>query len=1572
MAPRTESPPLGAFSGFAALETTQQVVLQTIDDAISKKLVFDTLTIPLYAAVASAAFLLAQVLRAFLQTKSVYADDEEHRVVETGYFENHVAQRGGTKIFVLRVLRLLGCLALLGLSIPTISVNATIPLTLLYTSLLAIVSVTASNRWSRIGIHHMNVVLLSTSAIYVYRDIAPLATFDDIPQDSWEGPFLWIKMGILLFIAILIPLIIPREYTPVDPKNPMSVPNPEQTTPILSFVLYSWLDSLIIAAYRAAHLSYEQLPPLADYDRCRYLKTKAFRYLDTFLGAKKQHMSFGLMRVFAWEFMIMALMITIEASAHFVAPIGINRLLRYIEKGEEGTQYRPWVWIVWIFLGPTFVSLASERYLFINTRVRAHAEVIVTQLVFEHALRIRMKFQSHDIGFTEATPEVSSQPGIGAVHTAESSTGEEITPRSIAKSKGDAPKPPTDMSTASTTLPSPDTQSEVKNFVGRINNLVTSDIANIAECSHVLRLFYSPLELVFCIWFLYVILGWSSFAGLAVIVIMAPLPGYLAKRIQTVQKATLKNTDGRVQVVTEFVNILRMIKMFGWEGEISKRVAGRRDEELVWIKKKQLLGLVANLLNAAIPALTMLVTYATYVRTSSTIVMGETLDASKVFSSMTIFDMFAGQLTRTLRFLNICAVGKVSLDRLTDFMQNTELLDTFSEKDFIEPVNVEDQEDIGFHQARFSWMNEIPSHRTFLLRVDEEVIFRKNSINLVIGPTGSGKTSLLMALLGEMHFLPSNPASWFNLPRKGGVAYAAQESWKNILFDAEFDEMRYKDVVHQCGLERDLALFEAGDETEVGEKGLTLSGGQKARVTLARAVYSRADILILDDVLAALDVHTSKWIVQKCLQGNLISNRTVILATHNIALVEPIAEFVVALKNGRVVSQGTLKILLSRDRTLAEEARQEEEALHRADEEVVEALDAGLEKKKKPDGKLILSEEIRQGHISWSSFKLYLTSLGGHHIFLFFAAFLGAFSVQQFVGIMQTWYLGYWASQYDDHKSEDVPIFFYLGAYSSLLLLGFALHAISYVVYVFGTIRASRSIHKRLMVSILGTTLRWLDITPASRIIARCTLDIRAVDSTLPTSLFHLTSMSMAMLLKFSAIVVFTPAFLVPGLIMAIAGAYLGQIYMKAQLPVKREMSNAKAPVLGHFGAAIAGLTSIRAYGAESASIQESPNRIDRYTRTTRAYYNLNRWVDVRADALGALFSASLAAYLVYAQNARAFNVGFSLNMAVGFTSKILFWVRFLNRFEIEGNRYIISLQVDPLHLPFHISLERIQSYLDVDHEEKPSKVREPPASWPTSGQLRVENLSARYSPDGPKVLHDLSFTIQSGERIGIVGRTGSGKSSLTLSLLRCIHTEGKVYYDGIPTTAINLDALRSRITIIPQVPELLSGTLRQNLDPFDRCDDATLNDALRAAGLFSLQGETNEGRITLDSVIATGGGNLSVGQRQILALARALVRGSKLFILDEATSAIDYKTDSIIQSSLRNELGTDATLITVAHRLQTVMDADRIMVLDAGHIVEFDTPQTLLKDPHGKLRSLVDKSADRDLLYAMAEQKHK
>ncbi|KAL7284522.1 hypothetical protein ACG7TL_001813 [Trametes sanguinea] len=437
------------------------------------------------------------------------------------------------------------------------------------------------------------------------------------------------------------------------------------------------------------------------------------------------------------------------------------------------------------------------------------------------------------------------------------------------------------------------------------------------------------------------------------------------------------------------------------------------------------------------------------------------------------------------------------------------------------------------------------------------------------------------------------------------------------------------------------------------------------------------------------------------------------------------------------------------------------------------------------------------------------------------------------------------------------------------------------------------------------------------------------VDNRVARATEAMTEVFVYMVLKVVAIIVLSPIFIAPALFVSLASGLCANVFIKVQLAVKRELSNAKAPVLAHFGAAVSGITSVRAYGAQEAFKAEAYRRIDRYTRVAITHWNLSRWLATRINLIAVFFVTGLATYLTYASDLSASNTGFSLTMAAAFSGIINQMIRFFNQFEISAN-----------------SLERIQQYLLIEQEPKPTPEGVPPAYWPASGRLEVENLSARYSEDGPKVLHD---------------------SSLTLALLRCILTEGNVRYDGLPTEKINLDALRSSITIIPQVPELLSGTLRQNLDPFSEHDDAVLNDALRSAGLFNLQDESDQSRITLDTHIAGGGANLSVGQRQILALARAIVRRSKLLILDEATSAIDYETDSIIQTSLRTELGKDVTLVTVAHRLQTVMDYDKIMVLDAGQIVEFGRPRELLQRKQGLLRSLVDESGDMDHLYAMA-----
>ncbi|KAF8157940.1 multidrug resistance-associated ABC transporter [Crassisporium funariophilum] len=1425
--------------------------------------------------------------------------------------------------------------------------------TFFYSSIAATVSLTVKI-WSKSTTRYNIIVLLSAFGVYVYRDLWPLATFTEQPMDLSEGNVLWIKLAILTVTSVIIPLFIPRPYVPVDPKNSMPEPNPEQTCSLFSLMVYTYLDPVIMLGYRVPHLRFDQLPPLSDTDYSQYLTSKAFPHMDPYGGAKRRHLFFSLMRVFRKEYSILALTIIGQCVFAFASPIGINRLLTYIETKGAGTIVRPWFWIFWLFAGPFARVLCFEWYYYIATRTLVHTEGLLTQLVFEHSLRIRLKAEtSDDEKAVPSDQDKGSANEHSQVSTAVSRETSTVTVKASSKGKATSDALPKTSETTAAEKKGAD------NLIGKINNMVTTDLTNIVDSKDFLLLvLFVPMQTTLCMVFLYQVLGWSAFVGLGTIVCLFPVPGFIARKVQEVQRTRMKKTDARVQDVTEAVNVLRMIKLFGWEEKMSARLEERRDDELMWLWKLKVLQALNGIINFIIPMLTMLATYATY-----TVVMKQQLNASKIFSSMAVFSILRMQLFRITWQMTQMVQGKVSLDRLTDFLQNTELLDSFtnSTAEIVPISNVQDGK-FGFKNAAFSWSAEssngssTPSRRSFTLYVKDELLFKRSCINLIIGPTGSGKTSMLMALLGEMHFIRSDSNSWFNLPRHGGVAYAAQESWvqnetirENILFGSPFDETRYKKVIKQCALERDLELFETGDHTDVGERGLTLSGGQKARISLARAIYSFAGIILLDDVLSALDVHTSSWIIDNCFRGDLVKGRTILLVTHNVALASPIAQFIVTIgQDGSVRSQdANIESAPGEHSLLASELHHDEEVMRLAKEEILQSTT----NEPKAQNQLIMAEEIAQGHVTWKSMKLFLSGLGGSYPVFFFCVWITGCLFEDWANTFQVWFLGYWGSQYETHEPSEVQVSFYLSTYSMILAVTMVVYTGAYIFYIFGALRASKKINSSLINSILTSTLRWLDETPTARIIARCTQDIRAVDEPIAQAFVTLVEVAVSMVTRLLVVILFTPVFVFPGVVVGALGMYLGNLYLSGQLSVKREMSNARSPLLAHFSAAIAGIVSIRAYGAELSFKNESLKRINHYIRVARMSYNLNRWIGVRIDVLGSLLTAALASYLVYGGSVGAANIGFSLNMIVELSMIILWGVRFFNELEVQAN-----------------SLERIQEYIDIDHEPPSTESGKPPAAWPTSGDLSVERLSARYSQNGPEILHDLSFEIQSGERIGVVGRTGSGKSSLTLALLRCILTEGTVYYDGIPTNTLNLDALRSNITIIPQRPELLSGTLRRNLDPFEQNDDATLNDALRAAGLFSLQEELEEARLTLDSKVASGGGNLSVGQRQIIALARAIVRQSKLLILDEATSAIDYKTDTVIQTTLRNQLGSDVTIITVAHRLQSIMDADKIMVLDDGRIVEFDSPQSLLRKEDGLLKALVDGSGDKVALYAMAE----
>ncbi|KAF8758575.1 P-loop containing nucleoside triphosphate hydrolase protein [Rhizoctonia solani] len=1312
------------------------------------------------------------------------------------------------------------------------------------------------------------VLLLIAFAVYTWRDLVPFATYNLHPADAVGGWLTWTRIGVLGFASVVVPLFIPRIYVPLDPKHPSDIPNPEQTASLISLALYTYLDPLIWTAYRAPKLEYEQLPPLADYDCASYLKQRSFNKLDPLKRTERRHFFWGLMSVFWKEHIAMAIMLVVYGLMEFAGPLGI----RYLEEPSSPSLLRPWFWVSLLFLGPVFSTMSFNW----------SASHIGTTTTTQSEERMDAEY----LNSSEVSEEDESE---STVHAAEGSNTQTLI-GSVGSTKG---KENSDEASKE--------QNGNSNLLGKINNLMSSD----GGAFLALQVMTPQIVLISFV---------SAVIGMGFMVLSFPVTGILARLVNDVQTKRMRKTDERVQAISETLSIIRMVKLFGWEKKVLARVEERREIELEYYKKKQWIGQVGQDIKYTHPAFI----FGSF--TDWQFMVRETINRINCIRSIAVFDIMRNQLQILSWQIPLSVQGKVSIDRIDEFLYQTELLDTYTKNmsDLVE-ADVLRQDAIGFNNATFEWSRQAPgtpapSRRNFRLHIDQELLFHRDKINMVVGPTGCGKTSLLMALLGQ-----------------GGIAYAAQEAWvqnetirDNILLGAEYDEERYKKVISQCALERDLTLFgrrpdrrcvltmsvgrmQASDTRSVGEKGMTLSGGQKARVSLARAIYSKADIIILDDVLSALDVHTSRWIVDHCFRGELVAGRTMIIV---------VAHFVVSLgSDGRIVSQGSIDEALRLNPKLKAEAEKDEE-LERKGEEVVDesnAVDKSEANAKKGDGKLMAAEEVAEGHVGWAALKLFLLALGG---FWFWVVYMLGFSLGEASILGQTYWLGTWARAYktNNEHPERVDVPFYLSIYGVISIGGVTVCTVAFVIHVLGSVRASRRIHSRLIKAVLGAPLRWLDSTPAGRVIARFTQDIFCIDGSLPNEFQNLVQRTLQLLSRFIGIVTFAPIFALPGATVFAIGLMLGRVYIAAQMPVKaRDVQRSFTLVQSFWNYARRHHLNPSIWVHKVIQDILEPKQVDLY----------------RMDVLGGLFSSGLAAYMVYHQaSVDASDTGFSLSMAVAFSGGIIWWVRFLNEFQVQGN-----------------SLERIQDYINIDRS-------------PT-----------RYSKDGPAVLHSLSFEIKSGERVGVVGRTGSGKSSLTLSLLRMIPIEGNVYYDGIPTHGVNLDALRSSITIIPQQPELMSGTVRQNLDPFDEYDDAVLNAALRSAGLDTVQSEDDEGYIGLESGVSAGGGNFSLGQRQILALARAIVRRSKVLILDEATAAIDHNTDTVIQKSIRTEL-KDRTLIIVAHRLQTICDADKIMVLEAGKIVEFDSPAALLRKESGAFKSLVDESGDRDALYAMAKNR--
>lgn len=1021
-----------------------------------------------------------------------------------------------------------------------------------------------------------------------------------------------------------------------------------------------------------------------------------------------------------------------------------------------------------------------------------------------------------------------------------------------------------------------------------------------------------PVSTTIAMVFLYQMLGWPSLLGVVVLFLLTPLPTLASRKISRIQQSVLRATDVRLSKTSEFLSSIRTLKYFGWEPAAINTINNIRgiEQQRLWRRSVHAAGI--SMAGDLLPFISLLVMFSVFV-----IFTDNTLHAPVAFTSLSIMETLRSQFVWLSNISRFSAQGAESLRRVDRFFDSAEEKQRHPEG----PLELKDA---TFRRTPIA---------AFRLR-DITLRFKRNALNVLTGPTGCGKTSLLQSLLGET-VLESGSAT-----APSDIAYVPQAPWlqnetvrQNILFYSQYDEARYNTAIEASGLAHDLQQLPLGDSTVVGERGTSLSGGQKQRVSLARALYSESSTLLLDDIFSALDTHTTSLVYKMCFRSGLLTDRTVVLVTSlPVALKD--AEMVVRLEHGRVAfvqsSQRTSQVSTpsveeiepgSLVSSTPHEAPQDVESLT----EHVLPSDAAPEQEVGTRG--MAKETSATGRVPRTLFFQYMVMFGG---FFYAVTVIMATLTVQFAYFAITYWLSVWTSAYDEYKHPNS--IFYLSVYAATIILFLLLQLANNLIYQYGGWAAAKKMHAKLVMAVLSAPISWFDENPIGRAINRFGNDTRSLDTVLIDWLRMSIENWLRFLLRIASIVSIMPIFALPVTTICATGFIIGEMYTRAQISIKRLCSVNYSPVFSHFTDSLSGMAVIRARAGMDEIFQGLlAEKLAVHTRSAEAQYNCNRWVSVRSDFCAASVAAA-AGCMAYFRSGSAGLVGFSLTNAIGLSQTILTLVRTMNELEIELNSY-----------------QRMREYADIqpeerlNEEEQRKKAEAIPASWPTSGLIEFQNVTARYQ-NGPDVLRNVSFTARPGERIGIVGRTGSGKSTLGISLLRFVNiVQGRITIDGIDINTILLNRLRKSVTLIPQEPVLFSGDVRSNLDPFNESGDTELRAALSACTFIQPASSTtntedsnhHQQQLSLETPVAINGENFSQGQRQVLSLARALCRRSKIVLLDEATASVDQETDMRMQGVLKEVFG-DSTIIAIAHRLRTIMDYDRVVVMGEGGIVEY------------------------------------
>ncbi|CAH0699044.1 unnamed protein product [Spodoptera exigua] len=1172
---------------------------------------------------------------------------------------------------------------------------------------------------------------------------------------------------------------------------------------------------------------------------------------------------------------------------------------------------------------------------------------------------------------------------------------------------------------------------------GQVVNLLSNDV-NRFDYAFIYTHFIwiLPLQVVVVCYLIYLKIGYAAIVGVIGIVLQTiPVQSYMSKLAARLRMRTACKTDERVRIMDEIISGMQVIKMYAWEKPFEQVVALARKNEIKCITSASYLRGVYLSFMVFTERLTLYITLLSYS------LFGFQVTADIVFPLAQFFNTLQGTLSIIMsNAVSFLAEALISVQRLEAFMLFDEREDLRSVPD----VDIAKLVQMVENKKKNHNLSEVDLRPNTFKKIDEEGIYNPgfecsekglmsstlcpmpvnpdvgiliqnvsaswtddgpislNQLNItvpkgklcaIIGSVGSGKSSVLQLLLNELR--STNGRIYLS----GPVSYASQEPWlfvatvrQNILFGLPYNSKKYKEVVRVCALQKDFQQFPHGDQTLVGERGASLSGGQRARINLARAVYRQADVYLLDDPLSAVDAHVGRQLFDECISGYL-RHSTRVLVTHQLHYLKA-ADYIVIMNNGSVEAKGTYDELVNTGKDFAKllsSSHDENEDLKDVEKPppMSRRTSARLSTTRRPSlcestggcevAQEMEEEERESGSMGWRVYGAYLRAGGRAPPLIFMIVLL---VVGQLSATLCDYWVTFWTNEVTTLKEAannrttkdyrvdrsppldngtfnlssyfsgvnikpDLDIHAYIGpldtaqylyVYSALIVCCIFFITARAFMFFKVCMTASRNLHNDMFHSMLRGVMRFFDTNSSGRILNRFSKDIGALDELLPRFLLECIQIYLVMfsiLALNAAALIWT---LLPTTIILLLFYTILQIYLKSAQGIKRLEGTTRSPVFSHMSATLNGICTIRSAGAEQRLIKEFDRFQDIHTSTWSSYLASGVTLGFWLDFICVIYlTIVIVAFLVIdSKTIFSGNVGLAISQTLILTGMLQFGVR--------QTAEVISQMT---------SVERILQYTHIEREPKWDKgERETPKGWPTRGRIQFKSCYMKYTPEDLPVLKNLNLVIESGWKVGIVGRTGAGKSSLISSLFRLAIVEGEVLIDDVDTSYLALQELRSKISIIPQEPVLFSATVRYNLDPFNNYDDDQLWQALEAVDLKAAVP-------SLDFKVSEGGSNFSLGQRQLVCLARAILRANRILVLDEATANVDPKTDEFIQRTIRTRFA-DCTVLTVAHRLNTIMDSDRVMVMDSGRLVEFDHPYLLLNNPEGHFTKMVKETSEK------------